>query len=115
VLIGWTALYLASVRRAVDLIPLRSYSFGTGWEGMLFNGILGGAGLALVVPLFLPSRWRRSDVSEDFEAAEARDLMADLTDGPDLGGGPRPFSPDEARTRPARPGLPRATGSFPEL
>ena len=55
------------------------------------------------------------DVSEDFEAAEARDLMADLTDGPDLGGGTRPFSPDDARTRAVRPGLPRATGSFPEL
>lgn len=115
VLIGWTALYLVSVHRAVDLIPLRSYSFGTGWEGMLFNGILGGAGLALIVPLFVPSRWRRADVPEDFEAAEARDLMADLTDGPDLGGGPRPFSPDDTRVRAARTGLPRATGTFPEL
>jgi hypothetical protein len=25
---------------------------------MLFNGVLGGAGLAMIVPLFQPSRWR---------------------------------------------------------
>ncbi len=79
-LIGWTALYLASVRRAVDLIPLRQYAFGTGWEGMLFNGILGGAGLAMIVPLFLPSRWRRGDAPPDSEISEASQYVEDLKD-----------------------------------
>lgn len=77
-LIGWTALYLTDVRSAVELIPLRGYAFGAGWEGMLFNGILGGAGLALIVPLFLPSRWRREDASPDAEMSEARQFVADL-------------------------------------
>ena len=40
-LIAWTAVYLVSVRRAVEFIPLRSHSFGAGWEGLLFNGVLG--------------------------------------------------------------------------
>jgi hypothetical protein len=25
---------------------------------MLFNGVLGAAGLAMIVPMFIPSRWR---------------------------------------------------------
>ncbi|HVT68256.1 MAG TPA: hypothetical protein VHF26_10935 [Trebonia sp.] len=60
VLIAWTVGYGFSVRRAVHYIPLRGDTFGTGFEAMLFNGILGAAGLALVVPLFIPSRWRRT-------------------------------------------------------
>jgi hypothetical protein len=64
--LGWTGLYLVSVRQAVDLIPLRSDPFGAGFEAMLFNGILGAAGLAMVMPMFVPSRWgaRRADESE---------------------------------------------------
>ena len=57
-LLGWTGLYLVSVRQAVDLIPLRSDPFGTGFEAMLFNGLLAAAGLAMIVPMFVPSRWR---------------------------------------------------------
>jgi hypothetical protein len=57
-LLAWTALYLVSVRRAVEFIPLRSHAFGAGWEGLLFNGVLGAAGAVLVFPMFIPSRWR---------------------------------------------------------
>jgi hypothetical protein len=57
-LLGWTGLFLASVRQAVDLIPLRSDPFGAGFEAMLFNGILGAAGLAMILPMSVPSRWR---------------------------------------------------------
>jgi hypothetical protein len=57
-LIAWTVVYGFSVRRAVHYIPLRSDTYGTGFEAMLFNGVLAAAGLALVVPLLIPSRWR---------------------------------------------------------
>ena len=57
-LLGWTALYLVNVRQGVDLIPLRSDPFGTGFEAMLLNGVLGAAGLAMIIPMFVPSRWR---------------------------------------------------------
>jgi hypothetical protein len=63
-LLGWTGLYLASVRQAVDLIPLRSDPFGAGFEALLFNGVLGAAGLAMIVPMFVPSRWRTRPVTE---------------------------------------------------
>ena len=90
-LIAWTVLYLVSVRRAVELIPLRSDAFGAGWEGMLFNGVLGGAGLVMIVPLFLPSRWRHAVAAADSEMSEAREFIADMMDNPKPGDGARPL------------------------
>jgi hypothetical protein len=57
-LLGLTVLYLVSVRHAVHLIPLKSHPYGAGFEAMLVHGILGAAGLAMIIPLFVPSRWR---------------------------------------------------------
>ena len=57
-LLAWTVVYGFNVRRAVHYIPLRNDAFGFGFEAMLINGLLGAAGLALIVPLFIPSRWR---------------------------------------------------------
>jgi hypothetical protein len=57
-LLGLTALYLVSVRHAVHLIPLKSHPYGAGFEAMLVHGILAAAGLAMIIPLFVPSRWR---------------------------------------------------------
>lgn len=70
-LLAWTGVYGFSVRRAVHWIPLRGDAFGAGFEAMLFNGLLAAAGLALVVPLFIPSRWR----------SQARPLSVARTDG----------------------------------
>jgi hypothetical protein len=81
-LLAWTGLYLVSVRRAVDFIPLRSHSFGAGWEGLLFNGILGAVGAVMIFPLFIPSRWRgpRQAESEAFTGDVDDYLTAVKTD-----------------------------------
>jgi len=64
-LLAWTGLYLFSVRHAVQYIPLKTRPYGLGFEALLFDGVLALAGLAMVVPLFVPSRWRgRREVSE---------------------------------------------------
>jgi hypothetical protein len=57
-LLAWTALYLVSVGRAVRYIPLKADAFGDGFEAMLINGVLAFAGFVMIVPLFIPSRWR---------------------------------------------------------
>ena len=75
-LIGWTALYLTSVSRATELIPLQSHSFGAGWEALLFSGTLGALGLVMIIPLFVPSRWRNR--RDEAETAEADDFLDDL-------------------------------------
>jgi hypothetical protein len=59
VLLAWTALYVASPARAVRYIPLKGHNVGLGLAGLGTTGILGAAGLVLVLPLFFPSRWRR--------------------------------------------------------
>jgi hypothetical protein len=64
-LIAWTVVYGFSVRRAVHYIPLRGDTFGAGFEAMLMNGVLAAAGVALVVPLFIPSRWRGRPAAAD--------------------------------------------------
>lgn len=77
-LIGWTGLYLTNVSRSSELIPLRSHAFGAGWEALLFSGILGELGLAMIIPMFVPSRWRKQR-DDEAETAEAGDFLADLT------------------------------------
>src|SRR5258707_9537989 len=57
-MLAWTGLYLFSVRHAGQYIPLKTRAYGTGFEAMLFDGVLALAGLAMLVPLFVPSRWR---------------------------------------------------------
>ena len=63
VLLAWTGLYLYSARRAVQYIPLKTQVYGSGFEDMLFDGVLALAGLAMIIPLFVPSRWRRRVVA----------------------------------------------------
>jgi hypothetical protein len=75
-LIAWTVVYGFSVRRAVHYIPLRGDTYGLGFEAMLMNGVLAAAGLALVVPLFIPSRWRaRPDAMTPAEARDATQVL----------------------------------------
>ena len=66
-LLGWTGLYLARVHRAVALIPLRDRAFGLGFEAMLFDGVLAAAGLAMIIPMFIPSRWRRRTLEPGYQ------------------------------------------------
>ena len=128
-LLAWTGLYLFSVRRAVHYIPLKSQSYGTGFEAMLFDGVLAVAGLAMIIPLFVPSRWRSRAVvaaPAPYEATPAAypDLAATQT----MAGGdgllanwaetrPQPqMEPGrpQAPWGPADPGTPAAPGGTPD-
>jgi hypothetical protein len=66
-LLAWTGLYLVSVRRAVDLIPLRTQAFGAGWQALLCNGLLSAAGVIMVLPMCIPARWRAPRHGDDHE------------------------------------------------
>src|ERR1700683_3556191 len=61
-LLGWTGLYLFSVRRGVQYIPLKSHPYGAGFEALLFDGVLAAAGPGMGIPLFVPCRWMRRAV-----------------------------------------------------
>ena len=78
-LIAWTVVYGFSVRRAVHWIPLRGDAFGAGFEAMMFNGLLAAAGVALAVPLFIPSRWHGRPAAVDRDAAGADQVFEPTT------------------------------------
>jgi hypothetical protein len=113
-MLAWTGLYLFSVRHAVQYIPLKSLAYGTGFAALLFDGVLALAGLAMIVPLFVPSRWRsRREASESEPyagtAASFPDLQATQTMNTDSG-----LLSDWTQTRPQQqvdPGNPNPPGS----
>ena len=109
-LLGLTALYLVSVRRADELIPLRSHVFGAGFETLLARGLLGAAGLAMIVPLFVPSRWRSRShadlVDDEFGPVPVDGELVGVVPG--VGGMPEtsaadPTAPVAASAQPASP------------
>jgi hypothetical protein len=122
-LLGLTVLYLVSVRHAVHLIPLKSHPYGAGFEAMLFHGILGAAGLAMIIPMFVPSRWRarRTDEPEVIGDPEYIPGFGGITE-PLLPRGPASYPEQGAQEGPASPlvqhqalpnGLPRRLPRLP--
>lgn len=113
-LLAWSGLYLFSVRHAVQYIPLKSHAYGRGFEAMLFDGVLALAGLAMIIPLFVPSRWRSKKAAAEPESyagstAPFPDLQATQTMTADSG-----LLSDWTQTGPqpqAGPGSPGAPSS----
>ena len=100
VLLAWTGLYLFNAQRAVRYIPLMSQTYGTGFKALLFNGVLALVGVAMIIPLFVPSRWRSRPVvavPPSFEATPAAFPELGATQTMAGGGG---FMTDWAETKP---------------
>jgi hypothetical protein len=58
-LLAWSAYLAVSPRPAERLIPLSAaHTAGLGFRALLASGILALLGTVLIVPLFVPSRWR---------------------------------------------------------
>ena len=110
-LLAWTGLYLFSVRHAVQYIPLKSRAYGTGFEALLFDGVLALIGMAMVIPLFIPSRWRsRREVSEPEPYAGTTASFPDLQATQTMQADSSLLS-DWTQTRPQPQGEPGAPGS----
>jgi hypothetical protein len=80
---------------------------------MLRSGVLGAAGLAMIIPLFVPSRWwaRRTSMPE---AAEASEFLSGLTQGtgPQAPAEPASYPEQEDEACQPRPaGSPRRPGA----
>lgn len=68
VLLGWTGLLIARSQAALRYVPLSGDLYGSGFHMLLVDGALAVAGMAMIVPLFVPSRWvRHAGVDDDLE------------------------------------------------
>lgn len=83
VLIALTVYYVFSVHQALALIPMKGQDFGRGFKAMLEDGALGAGGIVMIIPLFVPSRWRRRDRGDE-DGGSASGLLADLGDNPTI-------------------------------
>lgn len=69
--IAWTALLVVSPHRATSYVPMQGEAFGKGFTFLLTSGVLGLLGLAMVIPLFVPSRWVRARIEEEEDEDES--------------------------------------------
>jgi hypothetical protein len=58
VLLAWSALLAVREHQALRWIPLQGHSFAAGYRALLVSGVLALLGAAMIVPLFIPARWR---------------------------------------------------------
>jgi phage tail protein X len=72
-LLAWSALFLVSTKRATRLIPLQGHSSAAGFASLLTTGVLAFVGAVMIVPLFVPSRWRPRPAEYDY-ADEPSDI-----------------------------------------
>jgi hypothetical protein len=99
VLLAWTGLYLFSAQRAVRYIPLKAHPYGAGFAAMLFDGVLALVGAAMIIPLFVPSRWWSNPVpTEPAQYEIPAPTYPDLGTTQTMAGGT--FLSDWAETRP---------------
>ena len=79
VLLAWSALLAVREHQALRWIPLQDHSFGFGFRALLVSGVLALLGAAMIVPLFIPARWRSApslDVEEDDSGLPVTELLS---------------------------------------
>ena len=73
-LLAWSGLRVASGARATQLIPLHGH-IAVGLHTLLNGGVLALLGMVMIVPLFVPSRWRRRNTRGKFGRPTANSLL----------------------------------------
>lgn len=74
-LLAWSAFGVVSERHADRLIPLHGQHLGLGFQVLLNGGVLALLGAVMVIPLFVPSRWRRQEVTDGFGRSTPSGLL----------------------------------------
>jgi hypothetical protein len=72
-LLAWSGWLVVSPRRATALIPLHGTAYA-GFATLLVSGILLLTGAVMIVPLFVPSRWRRRRY-EDYDDIDVPEVI----------------------------------------
>jgi hypothetical protein len=64
-LLAGSALLAVREHQALRWIPLQGHSFGAGFRALLVSGVLALLGAAMIIPLFIPARWRAAPRMDD--------------------------------------------------
>lgn len=73
VLLAWTVVYVLDVNRALSLAPVAAdlhhelIRAGRGMQTLLTSGVYLLMGIALFIPVLMPSRWAGPDDDDDFD------------------------------------------------
>jgi len=78
ILLGWTGLLIVHSHYTLRYLPMPGSSFASGLVYLLVHGILGLVGAAMIVPMFVPSRWRRTAYYAEDEEEEELSVPAAL-------------------------------------
>jgi hypothetical protein len=76
-LLGWSGLMIAHSSYALRFVPLPGSHYAAGFTSMLLSGALALVGAAMIIPLLLPSRWRRRYIDDEFDDDDI-DVAAEL-------------------------------------
>ena len=79
VLLAWSALLAVREHQALRWIPLQDHSFAAGYRSLLVSGVLALLGAAMIVPLFVPARWRAAPgagIEEDDSELPVTELLS---------------------------------------
>jgi hypothetical protein len=81
VLLAWSALLAVREHQALRWIPLQGHSFAAGYRSLLVSGVLALLGAAMIVPLFVPARWRAAP-GEGLEEDDSEPPVTELLSAP---------------------------------
>ena len=79
-LLGWSALALVRGSQALSYLPMKGSHYAAGFTALLSSGALALAGSAMIIPLFMPSRWRGrgeevEELDEEYATSSAFGLV----------------------------------------
>ena len=75
ILLAWSAIHVLNAHLALRLIPLSGTMAASGFRTMLTGGVLALLGAIMIVPMFVPSRWRTRELADDFAPRAAAELV----------------------------------------
>jgi len=77
VLLAWSGLEIFKAHWAMRLIPVSGFDAdaASGFRTLLTAGVLALIGMALIVPIFVPSRWRRRELADEFASLPEAELV----------------------------------------
>lgn len=75
VLLAWSAVHVVNAHLALRLIPLSGMTYASGFKTMLTSGTLALLGIIMIVPLFVPARWRTREPVDEFAPSATPELV----------------------------------------